>query len=83
MLQTILKIIFYVPVKIHDYFYDIKSLRKDNRNQALLIRHQQLLLKRIINESEYYMQMNPSISYAGFQKIKSLASTFPINAKLD
>lgn len=83
MLQTILDIIFYIPLKIWNHFNDFKCLKLDCKHQEKIIYNQQLLLKRILKESEYYMQMNSSLSYVGFQKIKSLASTFPTNTKLD
>ena len=83
MLQTILDIILFIPRVIYNHFYDFKCFKQDNKHQETIIHNQQLLLKRILRESEYYMQMNSAISYVGFQKIKSLASTFPNNVKLD
>ncbi len=78
MLQTVLDIILYIPRRIYGHFEYIRQLEKENADLEMSITNRNVILKRILVECEYNMQINNyGSNYRAFNKIKELAQTFP------
>lgn len=78
MLQSLLDVILYIPRRIYGHFDDYKITKEELIKQDIIIDNQNKILKRIINECDYNMQINNYGNYYnGFNKIKELAQTFP------